>query len=354
MTKMDKGKMNIPESILSVEELDTFLAQPYPVTVELMKRLDGDIMVLGVGGKMGPSLGRLAVEANRSAGVTRRIIGVSRFPDRTLENQLHDWGIETIRCDLSDDRQVAALPDVENCIFMAGRKFGSSGSEPETWLMNTIVPGIVARRFQTSRTVVFSTGCVYELTSRESGGSRESDLPKPVGEYANSCLGRERVFEYYAELSGTPVVLFRLNYAIDLRYGVLLDIGRSVYEGREIDITVDDVNIIWQGDANNRALLSLGYAAVPPVAINVTGDSILSVSEIARRFGTAFGREVRLTGVPRNRSYLSDASKSIALFGEPHVSVEQMIRWTADWICAGREVYGKPTLYQVTDGNFLL
>jgi nucleoside-diphosphate-sugar epimerase len=347
-------KINSSESISSAEQLDSLLAEPYSETVDFMGNLKGDVIILGVGGKMGPSLAHLAVNASKEAGVNRHVIGVSRFTDEKAVLQLNDWGVETIRCDLSNPAQVAALPKTENVIFMAGRKFGASGTEPETWLMNTIVPAEVARHYRNSRVVVFSTGCVYNLVSHESGGSKETDDPQPVGEYANSCLGRERVFEYYSKLNDTPMLQFRLNYAIDLRYGVLLDIGRAVYEGEEIDITVDEVNIIWQGDANNRALLSLAYTAVPPAVLNVTGNETLTVSDIAMRFGELFNKDVRIIGTPKNKSYISDASRSIQLFGKPKVEVDHMIRWTADWIKRGGEVYGKPTLFHITDGNFLL
>ncbi len=345
--------MNIPDIISSEEQLDTFLAEPYPETVKMMRNLKGDIMILGVAGKMGPSLARLASNATNEAGIDRSIFGVSRFSNSGVQDQLESWGVETIQCDLANYGELAALPDAENVIFMAGKKFGSVGSEPETWLLNTLVPGYVAKRFQKSRIVVFSTGCVYDLVSRETGGSKESDPPGPIGEYANSCLGRERIFEYLSGQSNTPGLLFRLNYAIDLRYGVLLDIAQSVYENREIDITVDDVNIIWQGDANNRALLSLAHTSVPPAVLNVTGPEIISVTKVAREFGRIFNKDVRLSGTPINRSYLSNASQSIRLFGEPRISVDRMVHWTAEWIRCGGYVYGKPTMFQITDGNYL-
>jgi nucleoside-diphosphate-sugar epimerase len=352
--KNQRTIMNIPDSIISSEQLERVLATPYEETIECLRSIDGDIVILGVGGKMGPSLARLAVNATQSGGKNRTVIGVSRFTHGHVADQLREWGVRTINCDLSKPEEVAALPESENVIFMAGRKFGASGTEPETWLMNTIVPAEVARYYRNSRIVVFSTGCVYNLVSHESGGSKETDNPQPVGEYANSCLGRERVFEYYSKLNDTRMLQFRLNYAIDLRYGVLLDIGRAVYEGEEIDITVNEVNIIWQGDANNRALLSLAYTAVPPAVLNVTGNETLFVSDIAMRFGELFDKDVRIIGTPKNKSYISDASRSIQLFGKPKVEVDHMIRWTADWIKRGGEVYGKPTLFHITDGNFLL
>jgi dTDP-4-dehydrorhamnose reductase len=345
--------MNIPQEITSEQQLENLFADPYPETVELMRRLQGAILILGAGGKMGPSLAHLASNASRYAGIDKRIIAVSRFPDTRVCTQLEEWGVETISADLSDESDIHMLPDAANVIFMAGRKFGSVGSESETWLMNTVVPAGVARRFAGSRILVFSTGCVYDLVSRRSGGSKETDAPNPIGEYANSCLGRERIFEYYSSVYGTAFVLFRLNYAIDLRYGVLVDIARSVYTQQPIDISVDDVNVIWQGDANNRALLALEYATAPPFVLNVTGDEILTVSSIAEKFGALFGIPVRYIGTPVDRSYLSDSGKSIGLFGPPRISVDLMIRWIADWIQKGGTVYGKPTLFHITDGNYL-
>jgi nucleoside-diphosphate-sugar epimerase len=345
--------MNIPRIINSEQQLEQILAEPYSETVALMGRLKGDIMILGAGGKMGPSLAHLALNASRYAGADKRIFAVSRFSDSATRTQIETWGLETIISDFSRDSDIRALPDAENIIFMAGRKFGSTGSESETWVMNTIVPAAVAQRFAGARIVVFSTGCVYDLVSRNSGGSVETDPPSPVGEYAYSCLGRERIFEYYSGLFGTSIVFFRLNYAVDLRYGVLVDIARSVFSGQPIDISVNDVNVIWQGDANNRALLALEYAGAPPPVLNITGNEILSVSAIAEKFGALFGVPVQLIGTPVDRSYLSNAQKSIDLFGRPRISEDVMIRWIADWIRRGGVIYGKPTLFHVTDGNYL-
>lgn len=344
---------NLPGTITSEEELDALLARPYPETIDLMRRLDGDIMILGVGGKMGPSLARLAAEACRAAGVRKRVIGVARFSDPAQREWLERHGVETLRCDLARAEDVAALPQIRNILFLAGRKFGAVGSEAETWIQNVIVPANVAQTFRSSRIVAFSTGCVYPLLPSGGRGSCEVDLPAPVGEYANSCLGRERVFQYYSSTHGIPVLLYRLNYAIDLRYGVLADIAQKVAAGEPVDVTVGSANVIWQGDANNRALLSLELAGSPAVPLNITGPETLSTREIAHEFGRLLNRPVTITGQEGEKCYLSDASRSIELWGAPKVSLPQLMRWTAEWIQRGGRNLGKPTHFTVTDGQFL-
>jgi len=335
-------------------QLEALLAEPYPETVDLMRRLDGDVMILGAGGKMGPSLAHLAINACRAAGIQRRVIAVSRFSNAAQRAQLESWGVETVPCDLLDPDAVRGLPKTPNVIFMAGRKFGEIGSEPLTWMNNVIVPGNVARAFRESRIVAFSTGCVYPLVSPDAGGCRETEPPAPVGEYANSCLGRERVFEFASREFGTLVLLYRLNYAIDLRYGVLHDVARAVFDGDIVDLSVNAVNFIWQGDANNRAVLCLDHAASPAAVLNITGPETFTVCDLARQFAERFGKEVVFTGDEGNaKTYLSDASRSVALFGPRRVTAEQLIDWQAEWIARGGPSLGKPTHYQVTDGQFL-
>ncbi len=340
-------------SFRTEEELDIALSQPYPETVAMMKRLKGDILILGVGGKMGPSLAMMAKRAVEEAGTHQCIIGVARFSETGIREKLNHAGIETIRCDLMDPQQVQALPDAENVIFMAGRKFGSVGSEPLTWMMNVIVPGIVAERYQKSNLLVFSTGCVYSLSTPESGGSKESDFPEPVGEYANSCLGRERIFQYYSEKHGTKVQLYRLNYSIDCRYGVLVDVARKIISNQPIDLGVSYVNIIWQGDACNRALLGLEHTGTPATILNITGPELLHIKDIAEQFGKLLGKEVHFTGKDNGAYYLSNASRSIELYGLPKIKPEQMIQWVADWINQGGNLLDKPTHFEVTNGQFL-
>lgn len=334
-------------------ELEKVLSEPYPETVELMRRLDGDIILLGVAGKVGPSLARLAKRACDEAGVQKRIIGVARFSEPSQKEALEADGIETIVCDLSDPGQVAALPKVKNVIFLAGRKFGEVGSEPLTWVMNVIVPANVAAAFSDSRIVVYSTGCVYELKGENDAGSTEDEFPLPVGEYANSCLGRERMFEHYSQTKGTQVLQYRLNYAIDLRYGVLADIARPIWEGRPIESPVPAFNIIWQGDSNNRTLLCLEKAASPPAILNITGPETLRTVDIAKRFGELFNKPVELSGEFGKKMFLNDASRSMEMFGKPRVSADEMIEMTAEWIQSGGRDLNKPTHFTVTDGQFL-
>ena len=344
---------DLPEKFRNEEELDEFLSVPYPETVEMMRRIDGDIMILGAGGKIGPSLAAVAQRACRQAGVDKRIIGVDVFPEKEAKERLEHAGVEAIPCDLMDIHAVEALPRVKNVVFMAGRKFGAVGSEPLTWMINVIVPGNVACTFRESRIVAFSTGCVFALVSPDSRGSMETDIPQPVGEYANSCLGRERIFEYFSDKYKTPVLLFRLNYAIDLRYGVLVDIARRVFTGEPVERSVGAVNFIWQGDAANLALLCLKHASSPAVALNVTGGETLRIEYLAEEFGKIFKKPVRYCGVDSGRAYLSNAARSIGLFGPPRVGTDAMLRWVAYWIQSGGAIMDKPTHFQVTDGKFL-
>lgn len=334
-------------------ELEELLSDPYPETVDLMRRLDGDIILLGVAGKVGPSLARMAVKACEMAGITKRVIGVARFSDPAQKTALEDAGVETLVCDLSDAEQVAALPKAKNVIFLAGRKFGDVGSEPLTWIMNVVVPANVGQAYTDSRIVAFSTGCVYPLMPAEGRGAREVDPPGPVGEYANSCLGRERAFEYFSGEHGTPVLQYRLNYAIDLRYGVLSDIARPIWEGKPVSRNMPVFNIIWQGDANNRALLCLEHTSSPPMVMNITGPEKLQTEEVARRFGEIFNKPVNFVGQPAEKVFLNDASRSFELFGKPRVTADELIHMTAEWIMQGGRDLNKPTHFNVTDGQFL-
>lgn len=345
--------MRVPEKIRSESQREEFLAEPYPETVEMMRALDGDLLLLGAGGKMGPSLARLALNACRQAGVEKKVIAVSRYTDAAQRTPLENAGVQTIACDLIHPEEVERLPRCRNVLFMAGRKFGSQGSEALTWMMNAVVPGNVARTFRDSNVVAFSTGCVYNLVTPDSGGSVESDPPQAIGEYANSCLGRERIFEYYSERYNAPVLLYRLNYAVDLHYGVLVDIARQVYQEEPVDLTVNAVNFIWQGDANNRALLCLKHTGSPATVLNITGEGIFSVQELALRFGELFGKKVTFRGSDSGKAYLSNARKSFEWFGVPRVSSETLIQWVADWIIQGGSLLDKPTHFSVTDGQFL-
>jgi nucleoside-diphosphate-sugar epimerase len=332
--------------------LDELLSQPDVAVVELIKRLEGDLIILGIGGKMGLTLGRLAVNAIEAAGVKKRVIGVSRFSNPAARSQLETWGIETISCDLLDRDAVDALPEIKNVIFMAGRKFGTAGEENLTWAMNTLVPGNVGMKFKHSRIVVFSTGCVYPLVKIENGGCHEATTPAPVGEYAQSCLGRERVFEYYAKNFNTPVTLFRLNYAIDMRYGVLHDIAQQIWNDEPVNNSVGHFNLIWQGDANRRALLSLEHCKTPAAIMNITGPETVTVNYVAEAFGRIMDKTVTYVGEAGKSCYLNNAAKSFAEFGYPTVSIDEMISAQAQWIMAGQHSLGKPTHFEVNDGKF--
>ncbi|WP_274364568.1 NAD-dependent epimerase/dehydratase family protein [Paenibacillus thermotolerans] len=336
----------------TVAELEAKLAEPSPQCITDLAAIDGDIIVLGVGGKMGPSLARLASQAIQQSGKRKRVIGVSRFSSVEARRDLEEAGVETIVCDLLNDAELQQLPEAPNVIYMAGNKFGTTGNEHFTWAMNSYLPGRVAEKYRNSKIVVFSSGNVYPLTPVALGGVTESVPPGPIGEYAQSCLGRERIFEYHAHKYGTKMAIFRLNYAIDLRYGVLLEIARSVFEGKEIDLTMGHANVIWQGDANEMALRCLNVCSYPPNVVNVTGPETMSVRWAASEFAKRLGKEAKFKGSEAETALLSNASKSHQLFGYPRVSLLQMIDWTADWVQSGGETLNKPTHFQQREGKF--
>ncbi|WP_462409863.1 NAD-dependent epimerase/dehydratase family protein [Neobacillus sp. Marseille-QA0830] len=336
----------------TMEQLDQFMTIPSEGLIQDFCQLDGDLMILGVGGKMGPALAKMAVRAVKESGVLRRVIGVSRFSSGTLQQELEQAGVETIAADLMNEFDLQNLPDVKNIIFMAGTKFGTTGNEHYTWAMNTYLPGRVAAKFKNSRFVVFSTGNVYPLVPVLQGGCDENYPVNPIGEYAQSCLGRERIFTHFSHQNQTPVTIFRLNYAIDMRYGVILEIARQVYEGRDVDLTMGHVNVIWQGDANDYALRSLSIANTPPTLLNVTGPETISVRWLANQFGRAFNKEVHFINEEQSTALLNNAAKAHQLFGYPRVSLKQMISWTADWVSSGGQVIDKPTHFQERQGAF--
>jgi nucleoside-diphosphate-sugar epimerase len=338
--------------IETVEQLEDLLSLPNEKDVAAMRSLEGDLLILGVGGKMGPSLAKRARRAIDLAGVSKRVIGVARFSTGGLARELQSAGVETIQSDLLDDGALAALPDVPNVIFMAAKKFGTTGAEHSTWAMNTFLPGLVAERYRASRIVAFSTGNVYPLRPIEQGGAIESTPVAPVGEYGQSALGRERMFEYGSDRWHTPVTLLRLNYAVELRYGVLLDIGLAVKEGRPVDLRMGLVNVIWQGDANSACLRSLTLCQTPPLVLNLTGPETLPVRYIAERFGARFGVQPVWQGVESPNALLSNASKLHQLFGYPTVAPNDIIDWIADWISRGGPMLNKPTHFQTRDGKF--
>ncbi|MFV0415003.1 MAG: NAD-dependent epimerase/dehydratase family protein [Chthoniobacterales bacterium] len=334
------------------EECDAFLSRPTAGAIQTVKQLDGDILIAGAGGKMGPTLAMMAAQAQEASGRKRKVFGVSRFSSPESRELLEKNGIETIPCDLMNEKEVAKLPDVENIIFMAGQKFGTSSGPELTWAMNTLVPANVAKRYPTSRHVAFSTGCVYSFAKTSSGGSREGSETNPPGDYANSCLGREQIYSYFAKTTGTPVCLFRLNYAIDFRYGVLLDIAVKVHAGEPVDVSMGHVNLIWQGDANARAIQSLALADSPARPLNVTGPETVSVRELALRFSKLFDKEAQITGQEADHAWLSNAGESIRHFGYPEVALDSMIEWVAAWVLSGGKTLGKPTHFETRDGKF--
>jgi len=333
-------------------ELEERLSRPSDADAAALASMEGDLLILGAGGKMGPSLARLARRAADKAGVKKRIIAVARFSDASLPAELAADGIETITSDLLEPGELEKLPDMPNVIYMAAKKFGTSGAEHFTWAMNTHLPGLVASRFRNSRIVAFSTGNVYPLRSLSEGGAVESTPVAPVGEYAQSALGRERMFEYGSAKWGTPVVILRLNYAIDLRYGVLLDIGQAVYQGRPVDLRMPLVNVIWQGDANSWCLRSFAHCQSPPFVLNITGTETLAVREIAADFGRHFGIEPKFTSETGSSALLNNAAQARQLFGEPSIKLSEMIEWTANWIKLNGATHGKPTHFQTRDGKF--
>ncbi|MCP3399524.1 NAD(P)-dependent oxidoreductase [Bradyrhizobium sp. CCGB20] len=341
-------RQTLPKTIPDIAALDDLLCRPTQALIDDLARVEGDIMILGVAGKMGPTLAGLA----KAAVPDRRVIGVARFSDPGVKDWLHARGVETINCDLMDEKAIQALPKAPNIIFMAGRKFGAEGDLSLTWAMNAHVPALVAQAFPSSRIVAFSTGCIYPFVPVDGKGATEDMAPNPPGEYAQSCVGRERMFEYFSRKFSTPGRLFRLNYAIDMRYGVLHDIATKVLTGAPIDVSLGHVNFIWQGDASAQALRCLAHCTVPTSPINVSGHEILAVRDLAAKFGARFGRAPVLTGKEEPTAWLTDTSRAVELFGLPVVDTEQLIAWTADWVSRSMPSLGKPTKYEVRDGRY--
>lgn len=340
------------QTMLTESELDQAMTQPTTALVEFITSVRSPLLVLGGSGKMGPSLAAMAKRAAVLAGVELRVIAVSRFSDQTARCWLEDRGVETLSCDLLDPVQAAALPDADDIIYMVGRKFGTTDNPALTWAMNVFPPEYVCRRFPSARIVALSTGCVYPLTPVEQGGSREGDELTPIGEYSNACVARERVFEYLSNTVGTRICLVRLNYALDLRYGVLVDIALKVLNGTPIDLTIGYLNAIWQRDANDMILRALPFAQSPALPLNLTGPETISVRAIAQRFGELFRREPIFTGSESSLALLNDSSKAHKLLGLPETSVEQVIQWTANWLQHHGRILGKPTHYEVADGRY--
>jgi nucleoside-diphosphate-sugar epimerase len=340
--------MQLPDRFEDIGQLEEVMSRPSDALVAELRRVPGDIMVLGVGGKMGPTLARMA----RRAAPGKRVIGVARFSQAGLREELTAHGVECIEADLLSRDALAALPDAANIVFMAGRKFGSTGSEWLTWAMNAHVPALVAERFAKSRIVAFSTACVYPFTSTAGEGAAE-DMPPtaPSGEYANSCVARERMFEHFSHAHGTPGRLLRLSYAIDMRYGVLHDVAQKVLHRQAIDLAMGHANIIWQGEANDWALRSLAHCETPTAPLNLSGPKI-SIRSIAQALGQRLGIEPVLRRQEAPTAWLVDCSKAFSLFGPPQVSLNRMLDWTADWVQRGGASLDKPTHYEARDGKY--
>ncbi len=341
--------LNSPQTEAELEDL---LTAPNPATVDAVTRLDGDIVILGAGGKMGPSLALLAKRSLDAAGSSHRVICVSRFGAGDLVGRFRAQGIETIAADLLDRSQLRKLPEAANVVYLAGFKFGASGAPHFTWAMNCYLPALVAERYRSARIVALSTGNVYPFVPAESGGATEETATAPIGDYAQSCLGRERMFEYMAESCGTRSVLIRLNYATDLRYGVLLDVAQRVAAGEPVDLTMGWLNTIWQGDANAVVLRAFELASAPPDVLNVTGAELISIREAAGRFAQLFGRSATFIGAEAPTALLNNAGRCHALFGPPAVPADTLIEWTADWVRRGLPTLGKPTHFETRDGSF--
>ena len=338
--------------IEDVEQLEDLLSRPSASVVSAIGGLTGRLAILGAGGKMGPSLTRMACRARDAAGADLEIVAVSRFSDAAVAEKLRRAGAQTVRCDLLDAEAVADLPPADNVIYMVGLKFGTSGEAALTWATNALAPAWAARRYRHARIVAFSTGCVYDLVPVEGGGSVETDPLEPRGEYANSCVARERVLEYVSKTFATPMVLLRLNYAVEMRYGVLVDVASRILADEPVELATGHFNVIWQGEANAAALRLLDHTTSPPTPINVTGARALAVRDVARRLAELTGRDVRFTGTESPTAFLSNASRAHRLLGPPTVEVDRVLRWTADWLTRGGRTLGKPTHFETRDGRY--
>jgi nucleoside-diphosphate-sugar epimerase len=342
----------IPERIESEEQLDEIMTRPRPALIEFIKTLKSPLVLLGAAGKMGPSLAVLARRAAEAAESDLKIIAVSRFSSSDARTWLESRGVQTIARDLLERDALRPLPDSENVVYLVGLKFGTQQNPSLTWAVNTLVPTHVVERYRGSRMVALSTGNVYPLSPVSGLGSVETDSLTPLGEYCNAAVARERLFEYSARKHGTPLAVLRLNYAVDLRYGVLLEIAQKVWAGAPVDVTTGCLNCLWQGDANEMILRSLGLAAAPPAAFNLTGAARLSVRELALRFGELMSRPVEIVGREAETALLSNSARLCAALGAPATSLELLLKWTAHWVMQGGKVLGKPTRFEVRDGKF--
>ena len=342
-------------AITTIAQLEDRLSTPNTGVIESLSKMKGDLLILGVAGKIGPNLARMARRAFAAAGTKNRVIGVARQKALKTSKEaasLKSAGVETVACDLMDPQQFAKVPDAANVLFLAGMKFGSTGNEALTWAMNVFLPGLVAQRYRQSRIVAYSTGNIYGLRPVASGGSVETDPPNPAGDYAMSCLGRERIFEHFSNVYKTPMTIFRLNYSCELRYGVLVDLAQKIRAGQDIDLAMAHFNVVWQQDANAMALRSLEVAASPATYLNVTGPEILSVRQVCGELGKIIGKEPRFTGMESSDALLSNAHKAFAAFGYPETPASQLIEWVGQWTKRGRATLNKPTHFETRSGKY--
>jgi len=335
-------------SRMDESSLEDILSEPSEATEKALADLSGDIVVLGAGGKMGPTLAMMLKKASPE----KRIYAVSRFSDKAVRSRIEQAQVETIEADLLDESHYRKLPDVENVFFLAGMKFGSTGNQPLTWAMNSYVPTLVARHYKNSRIVVYSTGNVYPLVETAGSGATEETSPEPVGEYAQSCLGRERMFEYFSQIYKTPVTLIRLNYSNEPRYGIIVDLTSKILNDKPIDLTMGAVNLIWQRDANDYIIRAISLAKSPPATLNVTGPETIPIRSLAEEIGRTLGRKPKFVSREAPSALLSDASCCLNAFGLPQTSLEQMVSMIARWVAAGKKTLNKPTKYDIRDGKF--
>ncbi len=338
--------------IETIDELEEILSKPSERVNNTIKNLKGDIIILGVAGKMGPTIAKMLSRSYREAGVKKKITGVSRFSDKKVKEKIEGYGVETIECDLLEREGVERLPDAENVIFLAGMKFGATGKEPLTWAMNVYVPAVISERYKKSQIVALSTGNVYPFTEVKGGGCKETDPTGPVGEYGQSCLGRERIFQYFSEKNNTPVTIIRLNYAVELRYGVLVDIAEKVRDNIPIDLRTGYVNVIWQADANRGIIQAFTLCSVPPAILNLTGPEIVLVRESAEKFGGIFGTKPVFVNNETDNALLSNPEFFSKTFGTPETTPGEMIEWIGNWLKKGNPTLNKPTHFETRNGRY--
>ena len=345
-------EQSLPDIVADESQLDKMLTAPSLALREFIPQVTSPLVVLGAGGKMGPTLAVLAKHAADLAGHPLEVVAVSRFSDATPKDWLEQNGVQTLSADLLDQGTWASLPESENIINLVGQKFGTSNDPGRTWVTNTLVPAAACNRYAQSRIVALSTGCVYPMVPVASGGATENTDPDAAGEYVNACLARERIYDFYSRQHGTEISIIRLNYAIDLRYGVLFDIASKVHAGEPVDLEMGHFNCIWQGDANEMIIRSLSLCESPAREVNLTGDKILSVRDIATRLGDLLDRDPEFTGTESGNAWLNDASRTFTKLGKPPTPLEAMLRWTAHWVKIGGRSLDKPTHFEVRDGKF--